>query len=167
MGAVNEPHESNKVPEKQGIQKVGYKRPPAHTRFKKGVSGNPGGVKKGTVFISEAYKRMLAMSPEELKNYKPKSVAEQIAIMQVRNAGGDGVKQQSLPAAKEIADRTEGKAPQTIKHTDVSDLERLVIRVQERAMAVLGVEITRQAVIEHIIAYRPELAGRFGAELMS
>jgi len=34
----------------------------------------------------------------------PKSVAEQIAIGQVRNAGGDGPEQQSLPAAKEIAD---------------------------------------------------------------
>jgi hypothetical protein len=106
-------HEAKKIPEEQGTR-VGYKRPPLHTRFSKGMSGNPGGVKKGTVFISEAYKRMLAMSPEELKKYKPKNVAEQIAIEQVRNAGGDGMEQLSLQAAKEITDRTEGKAPQTV-----------------------------------------------------
>ena len=27
--------------------KVGYKRPPKHTQFKKGQSGNPGGVNGG------------------------------------------------------------------------------------------------------------------------
>jgi hypothetical protein len=106
--------ESKEIPEKQGKETVGYKRPPRHSRFKKGASGNPGGVKKGTVFISEAYKRMLAMTPDELKKYKPKSIAEQIAIEQVRNAGGAGGEQQSLQAAREIADRTEGKAPQTV-----------------------------------------------------
>src|SRR6185503_6059898 len=82
--------------------------------FVRGKSGNPGGVKKGTIFISEAYKRMLAMSPEELKRYKPKSVAEEIAMRQAKDARGDLPLQPSLPAAREIADRTEGKAPQTV-----------------------------------------------------
>lgn len=102
------------IPEKQGNQKAGYKRPPIHTRFKKGASGNPGGIKKGTVFIGEAYKRVLAMSPGELTKYKPKSVAEEIAIEQATTARGDGVEQQSLAAAREITDRTEGRAPQTV-----------------------------------------------------
>ncbi len=111
------------IPEKQGNQKAGYKRPPIHTRFKKGVSGNPGGVKKGTVFIGEAYKRVLAMSPDELTKYRPKSVAEQIAKHQAQNAHGLSLTESSLSAAKEICDRTEGKAPQTVNVTGDIQIE--------------------------------------------
>jgi hypothetical protein len=117
------PKTLKQFPEKQGNQKAGYKRPPIHTRFKKGASGNPGGVKKGTVFIAEAYKRLLSMAPDELKKYRPQSVAERIALEQVQNACGDGVEQQSLPAAREITDRTEGKAPQTVNLTGEIQIE--------------------------------------------
>jgi len=88
------------VAEEQGIYKIGYKRPPVHTQFKKCVSGNPRGVKKGTVFISEVYKRMLAMSLKDLNNYRAKSVAEEIAIRQVKDALGDNSEKQSLSAVK-------------------------------------------------------------------
>lgn len=41
---------------------------------------------------------------------------------------------------------------------NTSELERLIIRVQERSLAELGIEITREQAIERIIAYKPELA---------
>ncbi len=37
----------------QGASEIGYKRPPQHTRFKKGQSGNPSGKKKAKPMRSE------------------------------------------------------------------------------------------------------------------
>lgn len=84
--------------------------------FKAGQSGNPGGVKKGTVFVGEAYKRLLTLSPQEIAEFQPANCAEAIALRQVGSAifGTD-----ALPSAKEITDRTEGKAPQNVKLTAV------------------------------------------------
>ena len=94
------------------------KYPPSRTKglkppFPKGVSANPGGVKKGITFISEAYKRLLAMEPEELKRYKPKNGAEQLALEHIRQAINAPDKRTS--AIKEIADRTEGRPKQPIE----------------------------------------------------
>jgi hypothetical protein len=38
----------------EGSYDIGYKRPPRHTRFRKGVSGNPKGSKKRTVNLATA-----------------------------------------------------------------------------------------------------------------
>jgi hypothetical protein len=40
-----------------GDYEVGYKKPPARTRFKKGVSGNPQGKRRGTKSISTILER--------------------------------------------------------------------------------------------------------------
>lgn len=80
--------------------------------FKKGQSGNPGGQQKGVVYVAEAYKRLLALDASEIDTYKPQTVAEKIALTQIRTALANA--EDSLAAAKEIADRTEGK-PQQIK----------------------------------------------------
>lgn len=104
-----------KIPEEQGM--IGYKKPPVATRFKKGESGNPGGVKKGATFIGEAYKRILALKPEKREAFKPKNVAEEIAIAQVERAL-TAEAQHANNVAKEIADRTEGKALQRIGSED-------------------------------------------------
>jgi hypothetical protein len=106
-------HESKQIPEEQG--KVGYKRPPIHTRFEKGISGNPGGVKKGTIYVSEAYKRLMAMPMQEYKAYKPKNPAEAMAMQQIKNALGLSKREITLPSAKEIADRTEGRPAQKVQ----------------------------------------------------
>lgn len=39
--------------------KVGYKKPPRHTRFKSGQSGNPRGRKKGSINLPEALRKEL------------------------------------------------------------------------------------------------------------
>jgi hypothetical protein len=40
---------------------------------------------------------------------------------------------------------------------NTSELERLIIRVQEQILVKTGIELTREQAIEHITAYRPEL----------
>lgn len=87
---------------------------------KGGFGDNPqnrsdGGWKKEMVF-SYQYRRFMNMSVEELRDYAKKSdkdrtVVEDLAYARVVAA------RKSLPDVKEITDRTEGKAPQSIDMT--------------------------------------------------
>jgi hypothetical protein len=143
--------------QKQGNYEVGYGKPPAHSRFQKGKSGNLGGLPKGTPKISAAYARLLTLSPEELRTFQPSNVAEELALEQIRTAQA-GKPSETLRAIKEVTGRTEGKARQPLELKNTSELERLIIRVQERVWASTGREVTREEAIERIVAYRPEFA---------
>jgi hypothetical protein len=103
------------------------------------------------------------MSPEEFKRFKPANIAEEIALEQVKNARKKAP-HVTLAAAKEITDRTEGRAPQRVVVDNTSELERLIIRVQERILSQAGMELTRKQTIELITGYRPELAEAFAGE---
>jgi len=85
---------------------------------------NPGGWKKENS-ISYQYKRFMNMSIAELEKWSktPKSersVVEDIAFNRIIEA------RISLPDVKEITDRTEGKALQTIKEVEKDPVERIL-----------------------------------------
>jgi len=95
----------------------GNPNPSPSTRFgaEKGNPQSPGGWKPENT-ISYQYRRFLNMTPEELEAFKdvPKkdrTVAMDIAYSQVIAS------RKSLPHAKEITDRTEGRAAQSIDIT--------------------------------------------------
>lgn len=73
---------------------------------------NPGGWDK-TQSISYQYNRLMRLPFEELKNFQPETVAQKIALQRVRTA----ITNEGLQDTKEITDRTEGKAPQSIDVT--------------------------------------------------
>lgn len=81
--------------------------------FKPGVSANPGGLPKGTPRLSTAYQKILN-SPAKA-TFKPETRGDKIALAIVEEAEGGDVQ-----AAKEIADRIEGKSPQTINQNSVN-----------------------------------------------
>src|SRR4030095_6309521 len=89
-------------------------------RFVPGQSGNPGGVKKGTVYVSERYKYLQSLPLEELATFTPKCAADEIALNMVEKAR-ENVKtelfHQVVAVVKEITDRTEGKARQSVDVT--------------------------------------------------
>lgn len=53
---------------------VGYSNPPAHSRFKKGQSGNPGGRKKDSRNFKTVLDEVLALEVEHSVNGKKRSV---------------------------------------------------------------------------------------------
>lgn len=81
--------------------------------FKKGKSGNPGGLPKGTPKISTALVRFLAMPPRIFQNYKPRSVAEELAKNLIEIALCDNPSA-ALRATIVIFDRVEGKPAKSI-----------------------------------------------------
>ena len=62
--------------------KVGYKRPPRHTRFQPGVSGNPRGRQKGVRDFGADVKRTLEIPVTLTENGKSKRVSTQEALYQ-------------------------------------------------------------------------------------
>jgi hypothetical protein len=82
------------------------------TPYKPGQSGNPGGIRKGTVIVSEAYNRLGALPLEQLRAYQPRSAIEHGIKQAVLRAAEAKDWQAAHAALKEITDRTEGKAIQ-------------------------------------------------------
>lgn len=83
---------------------------------------NPGGWNKEHS-ISYQYNRLMRMKPAELAKFKPETVAQKIALTRIKEA----IKTGGLPDAKEITDRTEGKAPQFIGIGDVDDYDKVAL----------------------------------------
>lgn len=63
--------------------------------------------------ISYQYNMLMRLDFDELKTFKPKSVAQKIALQRVMTA----ITNEGLHDTKEITDRTEGRAPQAIDIT--------------------------------------------------
>jgi len=85
---------------------------------KGGFGDNPqnrsdGGWKKEDS-ISYQYNMLMRLHPDELSNFEPQTVAQSIALKRIQAANH---KTQGLSDTKEITDRTEGKAPQSIDVT--------------------------------------------------
>lgn len=140
------------APDKQGDNRAkrgARKGPPKETQWKPGQSGNPAGRPK-TITLSEAYRRELAkVDPtDEQKRTFAEILAEQTVI---KAKGGD------VSALRELADRTEGKAKQTITLTTDrrEQIEQAVERMIERAAAD-GQTLTRDEAVAALAAYVPE-----------
>ncbi len=95
-------------PVKQGksSEKVGRGNPPQETRWKPGQSGNPKGRPK-SITLSEALRLELAKAHPQGDGEQ--TYAEAIAAILCQTAA-----QGNILAAKEIADRTEGRPKQAV-----------------------------------------------------
>jgi len=67
--------------------------------------------------ISYQYNSLMRFSPKQLATFKPETVAQEIALMRLQQAR----MRSGLGDAKEITDRTEGKAAQSIDLTSGGD----------------------------------------------
>jgi hypothetical protein len=117
--------------------------------FQKGQSGNPGGRPRSAI-LSDAYRRRLAQVDES--DPERRTFAEIIAAKMVfRATNGDPV------AAREIADRVEGKSRQTITLTMErrDKLERAVESIMREAEEAQQ-PCTRETAIKTLSLFEPE-----------
>jgi len=83
---------------------------------------NPGGWDK-TQSISYQYNRIGRMSDEELEAFVPQNQNQKIALQRIKIAQ----KENGLMDAKEVTDRTEGKAPQFIGLGGESEYKKALV----------------------------------------
>ena len=136
-----------KFPDVQGKNRdVGYGRPPVHTRWKKGQSGNPKGRPRSSI-LSDAMRAALAEAPPGEHDPNVQSYADAIARALIDKAlAGD------VAACKEIADRTEGKARQAVvlSYTEREKLEVAVRHIMDEA------QCTWEEAVRALAVFRPE-----------
>lgn len=116
--SVNDTEEQSKYPAERLRGLVPYKS---------GQSGNPGGVKRGTVYPAEAYKRLGAMGLEDLRDYSPRNVIEAGAKNTLLRAAEANDWKAAHAAMKEVADRIEGKADRRITIEQVPELKTRIV----------------------------------------
>lgn len=130
--------------------------------FQPGQSGNPKGRPKVRT-LSEAYRLHLAqVSPDDPEG---RTFAELIAESQCKSAMSG--KMGATLAAKELADRTEGRARQTIEVQDPyfkqkhEQYERMIEAVAARAREQFGTELTQDEIVRRIAHQRADILTYF------
>ena len=112
---------------------VGYGKPPKHSQFKKGQSGNPRGRRKGSRNLKTDVKDTLTQRVRLTKDGKPKTVStQQAALLRLREKAlaGDG---RSLDRLIELArlynDDELAEAGSELSGTDADILEGFKARL--------------------------------------
>jgi uncharacterized protein DUF5681 len=126
--------------------RVGYRRPPLHTRFKKGQSGNPEGARRHhrpdrrlAALLEEALDARMAGRPRRRVTRREAIVA---ALVE-KSAGGDlrAVKLllDLVPETELVDDRAGAAEAQTAREYLIRELDRLAAEEEEtKAAAALG-----------------------------
>jgi hypothetical protein len=113
----------------RGDYAVGRGKPPVHSRFKQGTSGNPGGRKKGSQNVKTILETVLSSEILVTENGKPEPVPILEAL--IKRLVHDGLKG-NLRAIKDLLDRYErhvGSEPdreEELAEEDVAIIERLL-----------------------------------------
>ena len=113
---------------------AGYGKPPEHTRFRKGKSGNPKGRPKGSLNLATVLARTLREKVVVNENGKKKTITKlQAATKQLVNRAASG----DLPALKElmrlvaVAEESAVRAPSADTPLSEAD-ERIMQEILER-----------------------------------
>ena len=101
-------------PPTAGPDRVGYRKPPEHTRFKKGQSGNPKGRPKGTLNLATVLARTLREKVVINEHGQRRVITKlEAAIKQLVNkaAGGDLAALRQLSALVQSAEEQATQSP--------------------------------------------------------
>ena len=123
-----------------GDFEVGRGKPPAHTRFKPGQSGNPGGKRKGDSLT----RRIAAILARETIGGRPISGGRCIAdlLAEVRDYGEGLI----------IVDQIPGKLiPDVLKNTNIKVVHRILARDDQDALAgSMGMTETQRGILTQL-----------------
>ena len=118
---------------------VGYKRPPEHTRFQPGVSGNPSGRRKGSKNIRSIFEKILGEEISLREGSVTKKITKAEAVVRslvISAMKGDSRSQQNLfRLAEQIGQFVEPPAP-------LQRIERVIVdpRDMRRDLVAIGAD---------------------------
>ena len=118
---------------------VGYKRPPRHTRFQPGVSGNPSGRRKGSKNIRSIFEKILGEEISLREGSVTKKITKAEAVVRslvISAMKGDSRSQQNLfRLAEQIGQFVEPPVP-------LQRIERVIVdpRDMRRDLVAIGAD---------------------------
>lgn len=89
-----------------GSALIGYKRPPVHTRFQPGRSGNPGGRAKGSKNIRTLFKQILREEVSLREGARVRNVTKREAVLRSLVVGAMKGDSKSLMLLLRVAEQT-------------------------------------------------------------
>ncbi len=127
---VNDTPDTLRVTPDEPTYDVGYKKPPQHSRFQPGKSGNPKGRPKGAKGLSTLLEKAMKETVTVQKNGKPRKVSKlEIAITQMANKAAQGdlkAIQFLAPLVREMEAKAEGqKKEMTLTEADLECIRSL------------------------------------------
>lgn len=127
---ANDPLDTLTVTPDEPAYDVGYKKPPQHSRFQPGQSGNPKGRPKGAKGLTTLLDKAMKETVTVQKNGKPRKVSKlEIAITQMANKAAQGdlkAIQFLAPLLRELEAKAENKVHgYTLTETDMEVLQTL------------------------------------------
>lgn len=124
---------NRKARTRKGDYDVGYGKPPKHTRFKPGQSGNPKGRAKGTRNFKTDLKATLSAPVKIMRDGKPRKVSTQkAALLRLREKAlsGDARALDRLVGLAQVYNNEETTAVSGLSDDDAALLELFEQRVQ-------------------------------------
>ena len=112
--------------------KVGYKRPPMHSRFKPGVSGNPSGRRNGSPNLKTLFDKILAEEISVREGLTVRKVSKAEAVVRGLIVGALKGDQRSIGAVFRIA---EGIGQFDEKPDPISTITRVIVHAPLRQEA--------------------------------
>src|SRR5687768_13482363 len=109
---------------------VGYGRPPVHSRFKPGVSGNPSGRHKGTPNLKTLFNRILKEEVSLREGTEVRKVTKAEAVMRGLVLGALKGDTRSLGTLFRLAEQTGQFEEPT---SDITLIERIIVTGVPRA----------------------------------
>jgi len=120
---------------------VGYGKPPKHTRFKKGQSGNPKGRPKGSRNFATDLDEVLSATMTVNENGSPKKVSSQLAaLMRLREKALKGDPRALDRLLGLAADRSAEKEAQSTERSLSADETEILERHAEMVRRAAGIE---------------------------
>lgn len=128
--AAKEMSEGRRLTQPQRDYEVGYGKPPEHSRFKKGQSGNPSGRPKGSKNLATVLNEVLSERVTLTENGKPRRLAKRVMLMKQlvnRAVKSDTAMRMLLRLTSEIDGRSElSTQPTPVKIVISGDDARLL-----------------------------------------
>src|SRR5262245_955983 len=105
--------------------KVGYKRPPVHSRFKKGESGNPSGRAKGSQNLKKIFNKILSEEISLKEGSDVRKVSKAEALVRGMVVGALKGDQRHLAMLFRFAEQT-GQFQEA--GADITEIRRVIVR---------------------------------------
>ena len=113
--------------EVKDLPAVGYKRPPMHTRFKPGQSGNPSGRPKGSQNLQTLFKKILNEQISLREGLRVRKVSKAEAVLRGLVIGALKGEARSVDTVFRLAEKTGQFEQKNEQQASVTEIRRIIV----------------------------------------
>ena len=113
--------------EVKALPAVGYKRPPVHTRFKPGQSGNPSGRAKGSQNLQTLFKKILNEQISLREGLRVRKVSKAEAVLRGLVIGALKGEARSVDTVFRLAEKIGQFEQKNEQQASVTEIRRIIV----------------------------------------